>query len=309
MSPSYLALWQPYVAPQIAEWATKHISTGRNEPANVSLKARRNTLKTSLRRSASVMLDAKCCVLYCSTPLRTPCVVIRFVYFVSPCPYNLGLSISDLQYLQRPLFLPFSNQKSKIIHLKITFTWFLGYFLWVQLDCKNWTQHLTLTFVSFAFCVSYIPVSSFFPAVPSPPLLLLNAQCSALARPPPEMRQMALRRPVSVSSISMGSSWLAKVNTKSVSGPKPALCICVRLRVSPSEKVMVSWSGVYLVQMRRIWQGGKEGRDRLSQQGFNGQETLNEHYISLGWTFSMTKTDKDLVFTSNLKALKFTFGQ
>lgn len=69
---------------------------------------------------------------------------------------------------------------------------------------------------------------------------------------PPEMRQMALRRPVSVSSISMGSSWLANVNTKSVSGPKPALCICVRLRVSPSENVMVSWSGVYLVQMRRI---------------------------------------------------------
>lgn len=68
------------------------------------------------------------------------------------------------------------------------------------------------------------------------------------------MRQMALRRPVSVSSISMGSSWLAKVKTRSVSGPKPALCICVRLRVSPSEKVMVSWSGVYLVQMRRICQ-------------------------------------------------------
>lgn len=86
---------------------------------------------------------------------------------------------------------------------------------------------------------------------PRPPSL--NTQHSAPAHPPPEMRQMALRRPVSVSSISMGSSWLAKVNTKSVSGPKPALCICVRFRVSPSEKVIVSWSGVYLVQMRRIW--------------------------------------------------------
>ncbi|KAG7262583.1 hypothetical protein CRUP_012323 [Coryphaenoides rupestris] len=53
---------------------------------------------------------------------------------------------------------------------------------------------------------------------------------------------MALSRPVSASSISRGSSWLAKENTRSVSGPKPALCICVRLSVSPSEKVMVSWS-------------------------------------------------------------------
>lgn len=88
----------------------------------------------------------------------------------------------------------------------------------------------------------------------------LNAWCSVLYSPP-EMRQIALRRPVSVSSISMGRSWLAKVNTKSVSGPKPALCICVRLRVSPSEKVMVSWSGVYLVQMRRIWQRSKQGRN------------------------------------------------
>lgn len=78
---------------------------------------------------------------------------------------------------------------------------------------------------------------------------------------PPEIRQMALRSPVSVSSISMGNSWLAKVNTKSVSGPKPALCICVRLRVNPSEKVMVSWSGVYLVQIRRIYQMGEEGSD------------------------------------------------
>lgn len=89
-------------------------------------------------------------------------------------------------------------------------------------------------------------------ANPIPKDLIYCPSLSAPARPPPEMRQMALRRPVSVSSISMGSSWLAKVNTKSVSGPKPALCICVRLRVSPSEKVMVSWSGVYLVQMRRI---------------------------------------------------------
>jgi len=61
---------------------------------------------------------------------------------------------------------------------------------------------------------------------------------------PPHSRQMALSRPVSASSISRGSSWLAKENTRSVSGPKPALCICVRLSVSPSEKVMVSWSGV-----------------------------------------------------------------
>lgn len=64
---------------------------------------------------------------------------------------------------------------------------------------------------------------------------------------------MALRRPVSVSSISKGRSWLAKVNTRSVRGPKPALCIWVRFRVRPSEKVMVSCSGVYLVQILRIW--------------------------------------------------------
>lgn len=70
---------------------------------------------------------------------------------------------------------------------------------------------------------------------------------------PPQIKQMALRRPVSVSSISKGRSWLAKVNTRSVSGPKPALCIWVRFRVRPSEKVMVSCSGVYLVQILRIW--------------------------------------------------------
>lgn len=88
------------------------------------------------------------------------------------------------------------------------------------------------------FPVSSILMLPFF--TPSA-LLSLNAQRSPPpACPPPDMRQMALRSPVSVSSISMGSSWLAKVNTKSVSGPKPALCICVRLRVSPSEKVMVS---------------------------------------------------------------------
>lgn len=91
--------------------------------------------------------------------------------------------------------------------------------------------------------------------VPSHPL----ARCPLPS--PPEMRQMALRSPVSVSSISMGNSWLAKVNTKSVSGPKPALCICVRLRVSPSEKVMVSWSGVYLVQIRRICQMGENSSE------------------------------------------------
>lgn len=62
--------------------------------------------------------------------------------------------------------------------------------------------------------------------------------------PPPQMRQMALSSPVSVSSISSGSSCPAKANTRSVSGPKPALCICVRFSVSPSEKVMVSCSGV-----------------------------------------------------------------
>lgn len=66
------------------------------------------------------------------------------------------------------------------------------------------------------------------------------------------MRQMALRRPVSVSSISRGRSWPAKANTRSVSGPKPALCIWVRLRVNPSEKVIVSCSGVYRVQIRSI---------------------------------------------------------
>ena len=90
---------------------------------------------------------------------------------------------------------------------------------------------------------------------------------------PPEIRQMALRSPVSVSSISMGSSWLAKVNTRSVSGPKPALCICVRLRVRPSEKVMVSWSGVYLVQMRRICRPRQEvrGRESVSRSSSNPQ--------------------------------------
>lgn len=69
---------------------------------------------------------------------------------------------------------------------------------------------------------------------------------------PPQIKQMALRRPVSVSSISKGRSWLANVNTRSVSGPNPALCIWVRFRVRPSEKVMVSCSGVYLVQILRI---------------------------------------------------------
>lgn len=64
---------------------------------------------------------------------------------------------------------------------------------------------------------------------------------------------MALSRPLSVSSMSKGSSWPAKVNTRSVRGPKPALCICVRFSVRPSEKVMVSWSGVYLVQILKIY--------------------------------------------------------
>lgn len=61
---------------------------------------------------------------------------------------------------------------------------------------------------------------------------------------PPHSRQMALSSPVSASSISRGRSWLAKAKTRSVSGPKPALCIWVRFNVSPSEKVMVSCSGV-----------------------------------------------------------------
>lgn len=61
---------------------------------------------------------------------------------------------------------------------------------------------------------------------------------------PPQRRQMALSNPVSASSISSGSSWLAKEKTRSVRGPNPALCIWVRFRVKPSENVMVSWSGV-----------------------------------------------------------------
>lgn len=73
---------------------------------------------------------------------------------------------------------------------------------------------------------------------------------------PPQIRQMALSSPVSVSSISRGSSCPAKAKTRSVRGPKPALCIWVRFRVSPSENVMVSCSGVYLVQIRSIWRLG-----------------------------------------------------
>ena len=79
---------------------------------------------------------------------------------------------------------------------------------------------------------------------------------------PPQIRQMALRRPVSVSSISSGRSWPAKVNTRSVRGPKPALCICVRFSVRPSENVMVSCSGVYLVQILRIWEETMSGSSK-----------------------------------------------
>lgn len=61
---------------------------------------------------------------------------------------------------------------------------------------------------------------------------------------PPHSKQMALSSPVSASSISRGRSWFAKAKTRSVRGPKPALCIWVRFSVSPSEKVMVSCSGV-----------------------------------------------------------------
>lgn len=87
---------------------------------------------------------------------------------------------------------------------------------------------------------------------------------------PPQMRQMALSSPVSVSSISSGRSCPAKAKTRSVRGPKPALCICVRFRVSPSEKVMVSCSGVYLVQIRSIWRWARgrvsavSGEDHMS---------------------------------------------
>lgn len=43
-----------------------------------------------------------------------------------------------------------------------------------------------------------------------------------------------------------------KVNTGQVRGPKQALCIWVQLESAIS--VMVSCSGVYLVQILRIWE-------------------------------------------------------
>lgn len=87
---------------------------------------------------------------------------------------------------------------------------------------------------------------------------------------PPQIRQIALSSPVSVSSISSGRSCPAKAKTRSVRGPKPALCIWVRFKVRPSEKVMVSCSGVYLVQIRSIWKWVEGGLVLSLERGTYG---------------------------------------
>lgn len=129
---------------------------------------------------------------------------------------------------------------------------------------------------------------------------------------PPQIRQMALRRPVSVSSISKGRSWLANVNTRSVSGPNPALCIWVRFRVRPSEKVMVSCSGVYLVQILRIC--GK--KRKMESEEFNLWEVCCIFSVQpiTPWNFSTwprqsnLKTNSSLCSSSSTKTFRYNIN-